>query len=284
MSYLLNIKSKLKDSSALAIQLLLLILGSYCFIMVEENRKWKALILLIGGISYFLSRNRKNHPIIWITLFALLLEDLIHDYFWLANHHFLLTFMVLSVIAFHYHKRGDYLFKNIQILLVIVVITSVFQKLMSRQFISGDFYYFMINQGALFRKFINFFPESVEIIKSNSANLTNFQATNPNEHQSLIIRDIFPKVNFYSQIFVWLTIIIESAVAIAILFKPKSVWSHLILAMMIIGILATRFETGFMALLAICGVFLCNNIYLKVVYTLISVSCFVLIVTRIGYH
>ncbi|MBO3097936.1 hypothetical protein [Gelidibacter pelagius] len=284
MKYWTDIKDHLKDQISLAGQLLLLILAAYVFMMADENRRWKVPIIFIGLLSYFLLRHKKKHPIIWITFLGLLTVDLYHNYFWLANHHFMLMFIVLSVLIYHYHKRSDILLKNIQILLVIVVLTSVVQKLTSSQFMTGNFYYNMFNHGDLFINFMNFFPESLEIAKSNSKSVIDLQATDPNIGESIVLRDVFPSLSSISYIFAWITVVIELVVAITLLLKPKGLWTHLVFTMMIIGILCTRFETGFMALLAICGVYLCNNLRLRLVYVLIVVGCFTLMITRIGYH
>lgn len=252
--------------------------------MAEEQRRWKIPVLFMGLLSWFFFRHKNKHPIIWMTVFVLLAIDLYFKYFWVANHHFMLMLMVLSVLIYGYHQRTDILLKNIQMLLVIVVLTSVVQKLMSSQFMSGDFYYYMGNRGVLFRNFINYFPEKLEIIKSNSKSVSNLHATDPNLREHIVLKNIFPNFGLISVVFAWVTVVMELVVAFALLFKPRSLWTHLFFAAMILGILCTRFETGFMALLAICGVYLCRNIYLRLLYVLIVIGCFIMIVTKLGFH
>lgn len=284
MRYWVDIKNKLKDHITLATQLLLLILGVYILIMGEENRRWKVPVLFIGLLSWFFFRNKIKHPIIWITFFALLAIDLYHAYFWVANHHFMLMFMVLSVLIYCYHKRTDVLLKNIQILLVVVLMASVMQKLMLSQFMSGNFYYYMLNRGFLFKHFINFFAESLEIAKSNRESILALKDTDPNIAQSIVLKNIFPNLGLICLIFAWATVAIEFMVAIALLLKPRSTWTHLLFIAMILGVLCTRSETGFMALLAISGVFLCNNLYLRFLYVVLVMGCIILVVTKLGFH
>lgn len=284
MKYWTDIKYKLGDPIGLAIQLLLLLLGIYSLLMAEENRRWKVPVLFIGILSWILLRNKKNHPIIWLVLFTLLMIDLYHDYFWVANHHFMLLFMVLSVLLYSYHQRNEILLKNIQILFVVVVLTSAVQKLMSNQFMSGDFYYYMINRGTLFGNFIRFLPESLEIAKSNSKSILDLQNLDPNLGESITLRNIFPNIGVISHIFAWVTVIFELIVAFAILWKSRSSWTHFLILIMIVGILCTRFETGFMALLALSGLFLCQNLYLRLMYVLIISGCIILIFTKLGFH
>ncbi len=284
MKYWADLKYKLRDPIALGTQLLLLLLGIYSLLMAEQNRRWKVPVLFIGLSAWILWQNKKKHPLIYIVLCLLLIIDLYHDYFWVGNHHYMLLFMVLSVIIYDYHKRNDVLLKNIQILFVVVILASGLQKLMSSQFMSGDFYYYMINRGTLFKNFVRFFPESLDVAKSNAKNMFELQAVDPNLGESITLKNIFPNLGAISHIFAWVTVIFEMIVAFAILWKPKSTGAHLLLILMILGILSTRFETGFMALLALSGLFLCNNTYLRLMYVLIITGCIVLIFTKLGYH
>jgi hypothetical protein len=252
--------------------------------MAENERLFKIPVLFVGLLIWFLVRKKTKYPIIWIVFFVLLVLDLCFSYFWVANHHFMLMFMVLSIIVFNYHKRHDILLKNMQVLLFIVVITSVMQKLMSNQFMNGNFYYYMINRGSIFGVFFNFLPDSLEVAKSNSENISTLYDLNPNNAKSIVLKDVFSNLGLISVIFAWVTVVLEFIVAIAILCKPRSTWTHLFLIVMILGILCTRFETGFMVLLAICGIFLCNNLKLRLLYTLIVIGCIVMMITKLGYH
>tara|TARA_B100000809_G_scaffold111697_1_gene110241 strand:+ start:795 stop:1649 length:855 start_codon:yes stop_codon:yes gene_type:complete len=279
-----NINDKLNDHIELAIQLLLLMLGVYIFILAENQRLWKIPVLFVGLLIWFLTRKKTKHPILWIVFFMLLVLDLYVSYFWVANHHFLLIFMVLTVLFYSYHKRSDVLLKNIQMLLVVVLIASAMQKLMSNQFMDGNFYYYMISRGSMFSVFINVLPESFDVIKSNSESITTLYDSNPNNGKNIILKDVFSNLGLISIAFAWITVAVEFMVAIAILWKPRSTWTHLIFIMMIFTILCARLETGFIALLAICGLFLCSNAKLRSLYIVIVMGCISLVVTKIGYH
>ncbi|MFT4611266.1 MAG: hypothetical protein ACJA1H_002018 [Glaciecola sp.] len=279
-----NIKDELNDQIELAIQLLLLMLGAYIFILAENQRLWKIPILFVGLVIWFLTRKKTKHPILWIVFFMLLVLDLYVSYFWVANHHFLLIFMVLTVLFYSYHKRSDVLLKNIQMLLFVVLIASAMQKLTSSQFMNGNFYYYMINRGSMFSVFINVLPESFDVVKSNSESITTLYDSNPNNGKKIILKDVFSNLGLISITFAWITVAVEFIVAIAILWKPRSTWTHLIFIMMIFTILCARLETGFIALLALCGLFLCSNAKLKLLYIVIVMGCISLVVTKIGYH
>ncbi|WP_178988267.1 hypothetical protein [Winogradskyella schleiferi] len=284
MNYWSEIKDKLNDPIKVALQLLLIVLGIYVFIMAEKYRTGKIPVLFFGLLIWYFFYNKIKHPIIWIGFFALLLFDFYHFYFRVANHHFMLMFMVLPIIFYSYHQRKDILLKNIQVLLGIVVLASVMHKLMSRQFMSGDFYYYMMNRGFIFNNFLNFFPESLEVTKSNKESIIALYDLDPNGGQRIVLNNMFPNIGKISLIFAWVTVALECLVALAILWKPRSTWAHLLLTTMIIGILCARLETGFMALLAISGIFLCKNMKLRLLYVMIVMGCITLVVTKLGYH
>lgn len=284
MNYWSDIRHKLNAPIKLGIQLLFFTVAAYIFIMAEEQRHLKVIVLFFGLLSWvFLSRKTK-HSMLWMVCFILLSFDLYYSYFWVANHHFMMIFMVLSILFYSYHKRSDILLINIQILVVVVVMASAIQKLMSSQFMSGEFFYYMINQGSAFTFLFNFFPEILEVTKSNSESILALKATDPNHTQSIILKDIFPNLGLISYIFARITVALEFMVAIAILYKPRSKWTHLFFIIMIIGILCTRFETGFMALLGVCGIFLCNELKLRLLYVMIVLACITLVITKLGYH
>ncbi|MUU77408.1 hypothetical protein [Winogradskyella endarachnes] len=220
----------------------------------------------------------------WIVIIALLLVDLYYSYFWVANHHFMLLFMVLSLMLLTFHKQESIFIKNIQFLVVVVIMASVIQKLSSSQFINGSFYYHALDVGALFKKIFIFFPDSLDIVQNNSDNINVLYKSDPNLREYIVLKPVFNNLKLISVLFAWLTIIIEFIVAAALLWKPKSTVTHLLFIAMIIAVLVTRLETGFMALLSLSGLFLCANKYLRFIYILIILGCIILIITKIGYH
>jgi hypothetical protein len=136
----------------------------------------------------------------------------------------------------------------------------------------------------MFSVFINVLPESFDVVKSNSESITTLYDSNPNNGKKIILKDVFSNLGLISITFAWITVAVEFIVAIAILWKPRSTWTHLIFIMMIFTILCARLETGFIALLALCGLFLCSNAKLKLLYIVIVMGCISLVVTKIGYH
>ena len=284
MKYWLVLKNKLNHQIEFAIQLLLLFVGVYCMVLAEASGIWKIPIIVIGLFSWLVLRQKFRHPIIWIVFFILLCIDLLQSYFLVANHHFMLIFIVLSILLYKYHERSDVLVRNVQLLMVIVVITSVIQKLTSAQFMSGNFYYYNINTGSFFKYLTNLFPENLGIMRDNSEHILALKNIDPNLYPKFTMQDAVQNLALLSVVFAWTTIVLELLIAFAIFFKPNHKRTHVLLLVMIIGILFTRLETGFMALLSICGLFLCSTTKLKIIYVIVAIGCVVLIISKIGYH
>lgn len=284
MSYWSVIKGKLKDPVELGTQLLLLLVGAYIFIMAEKYGLMKAPLVFMGLLCWLFFRNKTKHPIVWLVLLVLLGFDLYQFYFRVANHHFMMLLVVLSVVFYRYHKCTAILQKNIQMLLVVVLLASAFQKLMSQQFINGDFYYYLMNRAFVFDVLHPFFPETLELAKSNSESILALQNTNPNNKESIVLNNVFPNIGAISLVYAWFTIVLEFIAALAILFQPRSAWTHILFLGLILGILCTRLEMGFMGLLAICGLFLCNTIKMRLLYAMIALGCVASIVVRVGFY
>ncbi|NRD20314.1 hypothetical protein HNV08_09670 [Winogradskyella eckloniae] len=284
MSILIHIKNSLKDPIKIAQFLLALFAVIYLVLLADDFFVFKIPILVGGLVFWIIDYKKRAFPVLWLTILVLLIIDVIGSYFWVANHHFLLCFMVLSMITFFYHKRSSILFVNIQTLVVIVLLLSVFQKLFSSQFISGNFYYHDINQGAMFRPLFYLFPDSLEIANQNVDNIKKLKESDPNLEHSIAVIDIVPNLRIMTVIYAWLTILVEAIVALFLIWKPRSTWTHLFLIIMICGILFTKLETGFMSLLAICGLFLCTSLKQKLIYIAILMVCILIIMAKMGYH
>lgn len=264
--------------------MLLLVLLVYIIILTENQFYIKTAIVCLGLLSWFVLNNTMRKTLPWIVIITLLLVDLFYSYFWVANHHFMLMFMVFSMILLAFHKQQDIFIKNIQFLVVIVIMASVVQKVSSSQFIDGSFYYHALDVGGLFKNIINFFPESLDITQSNSDNINALYKSDPNLNESVVLKPIFNNLKFISVLFAWSTIIIEFIIAIILLWKPKTIFTHVLFIAMIVAVLITRLETGFMCLLAISGFFLCANKNLRFIYIAIILGCITLIITKVGYH
>jgi hypothetical protein len=250
----------------------------------SDTRYFKSFLFFVGLAFILFSEKKVFNLYIWYVLFSVLFIDLIANYYRMANHHFLLTYLALIVILY---LKGIYNFevltKNIKYLTLIVIALAALQKLFTPQFISGEFYYYMFNSGGFFRPFINRNSEMLEVINSNAAAIKNLELIDPNKSNTIPFRSIHPNLEFISVLFSWTTIIYEFIIALLLLIKPKNTITHILLVILIIGIFMTRLETGFLSIITISAFSMTSNSKIKLIYIALVLFFLSLIISRIGH-
>lgn len=279
-----SIKKVLSDKSTLGIHLLFILLLVYVVSTGDNHRgiKLPALIIGISFIVFFVKQI--TQPLLWYLFLVILLIDLICDYFVRANHHFLSIYVTLVVIIFLHNDHIEFFTTNIKLLVVIVLLFSGIQKLLSPQFVSGDFTYYMINTGYFFKPILYLDHDIYDTVLNNKRQLLELKQTNPNEMGSIKLKNVFPNIAAISRIFAWFTIAVEIIAGLLILWKPRHIGTHFIFIMLILGIFLTRLETGFLALLAISGIWLTNNIWIRATYALLAIVFLSLMITQFGFY
>ncbi|MEZ4793098.1 MAG: hypothetical protein R2783_06450 [Gelidibacter sp.] len=279
-----HIKEILSDKSTLGLKLLFIFLLAYIISTGTDHKMLKLPLLCIGLFLTVFFVKKINQPLLWYAFLVILISDLICDYFVRANHHFLLIYMTILIIVFLHNNRLEDLVINFKLVVVIVLFFSGIQKLFSAQFISGDFYYYMINTGSFFKPILHFDHDMLEVVSGNKTLILELGQTDPNALKSITLRNVVPNLGVISRVFAWLTIILELTVAVLVLLKPKKVGTHLLFILLILGIFFTRLENGFLALLAISGIWLSENIRIRAVYSILVLIFLVFIVTKIGFY
>jgi hypothetical protein len=188
------------------------------------------------------------------------------------------------VIIFLHNDYIEFFTTNIKLLVVIVLLFSGIQKLLSPQFVSGDFTYYMINTGYFFKPILYLDHDIYDIVLNNKQQLLELKQTDPNEMGSIKLKNVFPNMAGISRIFAWFTIAVEIIAGLLILWKPRHIGTHFIFIMLILGIFLTRLETGFLALLAISGIWLTNNIWIRATYALLAIVFLSLMITQFGFY
>jgi hypothetical protein len=282
----MKVLEKLKINNTFFFTLLLILNVVYLLSPNSASKALYKLIFIFAGLVIFLFSNKKifHNIYIWSIVFIILLIDLIFNYYSEANHHFLMTYATCIVL---FYLKGIYDYElvreNIKYLAVIVLGFAAWQKVSSPQFISGEFYYYMVHIGGFFKPFIRFMPEVKEITDTNGLNIYDLRLANPNNGGSVNIQTFHPSLKYFCKIGAWCTVITEFLVAIALLIKSKSNLTHILFIMVILGIFVTRLETTFLSLLTIFGFILAHNLKLKIIYILLTLFFISLVIARIGY-
>ena len=279
-----HIKTVLSDKTTLGLNLLFIFIVSYIVITGGDHRRIKLFLIFTGLFLLVFFVKKINQPLVWYLFLAILISDLISDYFVRANHHFLLIYLNILIIVFLHNSRLKDLVTNIKFLVVIVLLFSGVQKLVSLQFTSGDFYYYMLNTGGFFKPILYFSSEMNEIVISNKSQIAELGHSDPNELKIITFQNILPHLDVISRVMAWTTILMELVVAILILWKPKHNVTHILFILLILAIFFTRFENGFLTILAITGVWLSESIRFRFIYTILAIVSLSFMLTKIGFY
>lgn len=279
-----HIKQILEDHTSLGFKLLFLFVSVYLISSTPDHPWLKMLVLSLALFLIVLFVKTIQQSLLWYIFLALLFYDLISNFFGRANHHFLLIYMTILILQFLKNERLGQLITNLRYLVVIVLLFSSIQKLLSPQFFTGDFYYYMFNTGKFFKPFLYFNQEMGDIIASNHSKILALGKTDPNQAKSILLQDIFPNIHNISLVFAWFTIAIELSIAILLLWKPKHILTHLLYIILILGIFFTRLESGFLALLAISGFWIAESRKVQVIYMSLAILFMAFMITKIGFY
>ncbi len=279
-----SIKDIFSQKTDVGLKLLVIFTMVYLVVSGGDHRRIKIFLICAGIFLIVMFVKRITQPLLWYVFLTILISDLICDYFVRANHHFLLIYITAVVIVLLHNSRLDVFVTNIKLLVVIVLFFSGIQKALSPQFVSGDFYYYMINTGGFFKPVLYFNYDIVDIIISNKAMIKELGETDPNQLKSVVLNPVIPNLEIISFALAWMTIIMEIIAATLILWKPKHLLTHIVFILLIMSIFFTRYETGFLALLAISGFWLTENVRVRLIYTTLAIVSLAFIVTGIGFY
>ncbi len=222
----------------------------------------------------------------WSICLVFIGYEISQNYFYVANHVFLLFYIALIgfVAMFYPYGSNKIIDFNAKMVLSLVLFFGGLQKIVASPFLEGDLMHFMFMRGELGNVlfsadfFQNYFIE-------NKESMAEFRADLPSEttqiQMPLLIKN--QHLLFYSfSIFV---IVIE-------LFLAILVWSNhqktklICFLLFLIGVMLTRLETGFISLLCLLlavQIPVSNQFY-KLWYIAIFVVCNVLIMLGLGLH
>lgn len=287
MKYWKNILNQSNHNKLLVINLLFVFICVYIVngIFSSDTRYIKSILFFIGLTFILFSEKKIFNVYIWYVLFSVLFIDVVANYYRMSNHHFLLTYLTLIVILY---LKGIYNFellvKNIKYVTIIVMSVTALQKLCTPQFISGEFYYYMFNAGELFKPIVNRNTEMMEAVNFNITSIQELQLLDPNNSNTITLRNIDPNLKYISVLFAWTTIIFEFIIALLLLIQPKRIITHICLIVLIIGIFMTRLETGFLSIITISVFLLTSNSKIRLIYIALILGFLSLIISRIGYY
>ena len=245
-------------------------------------------VLFFGGLN-FLFRYKKEDVLyslnIWVPIFLIFLIELVSNYYREGNHLFVLIYLsLLIILQVKVFKNTEILSSNIRYLLSIIMIFSVVQKILSEEFISGNYFYYMMNVGAFFKPILTFNQEITETIETNRNNIMLLEQVDPNKLNSASLLNVIPNLKIVSITFAWLVVISEALLATLLVLKPKHNLTHVLFIGFIIGTFITRLEVGFLSILTVSALFLVRAYSFKVIYTGLTLFFLSLLIVKIGFY
>ncbi len=218
-----------------------------------KNQWWLLQFVLITVllIAHF-TKFRSKYPIAFWGLTLLLTSlDILQSYFVVANHSFVLFYITFLVLLTHFYpkERIEILKKNSLYVLVIILFWGAFQKILSPAFINGDYIALVTLKGQLFKplQIIEVIPD---VFSQNKTLINEFRKNLPNSNSFVQLKTPFTGFESFSYYFS-LFIILSEFLMLPILFLKNKNLNNLFILLFLTGLLLTRLETGFIALLII---------------------------------
>ncbi|HNQ26854.1 MAG TPA: hypothetical protein PKL92_02935 [Aquaticitalea sp.] len=273
-----------QDKERLGANLFFLFSSVYLLFSYGDHSRVKTFALTLALTITVVFFKQLRQPFVWYVFLALFLLDLIINYHTRANHHFMLVYLTMAYIMYLNTRNIATFTTNVKWLLFILLFFASVQKLMSSEFVSGNFYYYMINTGKFFKPLAPLDQTVAVVISNNNALIETLNHQDPNQYGTVSLNNILPNIASISKWFAWATIALEFLAGLLIVRKPEYRFTHIIFVILILGISATRLESGFLGLLCISGHWLCNNTIIRKIYVVLTVIFTALTISQLGFY
>lgn len=247
------------------------------------NALYLIAIIFLGLLMVLLEKNYFKDSRFWLLIICLFIPNFISQYYLLANHYFLMFYMLfVFIIGSYFYTENDKILKiNAKWILALMFGFAVIQKLLSEQFIQGQSIGFLIYTGQLFKLFFKLLTDS-DVIAYNSdlLNVNTSELDNVKHWKTP-----FPYVGIFSRYFAYATILVEIIFAALLFIKNKTVKNWFFIGFVFLLIL-TREENGFIALLCILLMMQLENedkSIFRTLYLFLFLLSISLIITRWGF-
>lgn len=283
-----NFINYLKDTPGSTYKLflhgLLLIILVYLFKQSVVIFWLKPTLLIIGFSLWLLKRNLAANPLFWGILLLYFFITLGHNYYLVANHHFVVCYVLTAVILHQITnlKSESYLHFHVRFLLLTILVLGALQKLLSPAYVSGAFFQLEMDMNYFLQPLDLILPEWQETTTGNKDLYKTLMKTNPNEYLDAQLKYPLPHSTLLATSLGWIAIIMEAMAGIIIFRKPHHLWSHLLFLGMIGGIFLFRMETGFLAMLATMGLLLSPSQKISFIYLSLILIFSVFMATELG--
>jgi hypothetical protein len=261
-------------------QTLVLVLALYLLRQPVSSPLLKLPFAIAILVSWFFLPKPFYHPIFWATWLAYFLILLVRDFYGVANHHFVACYILIANIQYtaSNHHPDKILQFHIRFILMIVLLFSAFQKLLSPSYIKGTFLQFEMYMDVFFEPMKFFIPGWKNAVHENLAAYKHLKLHHPATLETVKLKEPISNAFAIAKICSWIGIFIEALAGIALFFRSNHRISHILLLTMVAGVFFLRLETGFLAMICCMGLLLSPSKGWKNVW----LFCFILFAAMIA--
>ncbi|MFP6858943.1 MAG: hypothetical protein VCA73_16815 [Roseibacillus sp.] len=244
----------------------------------------RAIVLVAAGLAFAVRPQILQHYLAWFVLAGSFAVTIFSDLFAMGNHHFLgaylslATGLVLWGRSAHWREQWA---NNGRWLLVGVMVFAVAQKLLSPEYLRGDFWGYFLSFG-LAGKFVfatGFWDGTVEVFRQNREFLAALGGSGLTDGAAATLKEPFPHFKIIVLVLTWGTLAAEALIALGFLLFRRALFAHIFLMGFVLLLTLIRPEVEFAALLLVLGFMVCSSArqrVLRITYGVGVALCLVL--------
>ncbi len=225
-------------------------------------------------------------PLFWAMIAVFYITGVYINFYNTGNHTFVTLYITLLLLIASSFKRDDHtiLYKNARLLLGIIMIFAVVQKFLSTAFMSGASLFYINARGGFFGHLQRFFPENKQIVQANEAKVQAQMGSYEEMVQPIELEAPTGIFGFDPELFAYIIIAVEAVFFMLLFVKNQWIRNGFFICFML-GLIATREETGFASLLCILLFLQAQKDapIFKIAYLGIFGICTSFIISRLGF-
>jgi len=223
----------------------------------------RAIVLVAAGLAFAVRPQILRHHLIWFVLAGSFALTIISDLLARGNHHFLGAYLSLATGLVLWGRSAQWREQwanNGRWLLVGVMVFAVLQKLLSPEYLRGDFWGYFLSFG-LAGKFVfatGFWDGTVEVFRQNREILASLGGSGLSDGAAATLKEPFPHFKIIVLVLTWGTLAAEALIALGFLLFRRALLAHIFLMGFILLLTLIRPEVEFAALLLVLGLMVCS--------------------------
>lgn len=253
-----------------------------------RNAIYKIPFLFIAIVLFFLKQDKEYPKIFWASIFMSLGVDIIIDYTLIHNHLALFLYVISVVFLSNFlleNQKEKFLQRQLIWFFAIAMFFAGLHKLITPEFMNGSILSYYFVKGQLAGYIFEISPSFKEAIAFNKLQANEFSNIDPLTTDYLLFNPVSSTFNLIFKYSSWSIAVGEIVIGVLILLIPNKRIFYYLAYLLILGILITRYETGFLALLTIMLLFIMPAEFkkLKEFSFFFFLFCICLMVYNIGY-